>query len=98
MSQPAITPQKYLLVFGGLIVIVLATTFIGKLDLGPFNMPIALLFAAVKAALIVAFFMHVFRVTADPRHDWGRCDLDPHLSFEYPRGLHDSQLAGFPGK
>ena len=35
----------------------LVTTLIGRLDLGPFNMPIAVLIATAKAALIVAFFM-----------------------------------------
>jgi cytochrome c oxidase subunit 4 len=57
MSQPAIRPKTYLFVFVALLAIVLATTLVGMLDLGSFNMPLALLFATAKAALIVAFFM-----------------------------------------
>lgn len=57
MSQPAVTPKKYLLVFVALLAIVLATTLVGRLDLGPFNTPLAILFAVSKAALIAAIFM-----------------------------------------
>lgn len=57
MSQPAIRPKGYILVFAALLAIVLATTLVGKLDLGAFNMPFAILFATAKAALIVSFFM-----------------------------------------
>lgn len=57
MSQPAVTPKKYLLVFVGLLAIVAATTLVGRFDLGPLNTPLAILFAVMKASLIVAFFM-----------------------------------------
>lgn len=57
MSQPAVTPKSYLVVFVLLVAIVVATTLVGKFDLGPFNTPLAILFATAKAALIVAFFM-----------------------------------------
>jgi cytochrome c oxidase subunit IV len=57
MSQPAVTPRKYLLVFGSLLLIVAATTLVGRFDLGPFNTPLAILFAVTKASLIAAFFM-----------------------------------------
>jgi cytochrome c oxidase subunit 4 len=57
MSQPLVTPKKYLAVFGALLLIVVATTLVGRFDLGAFNLPIAILFATVKAALIIAFFM-----------------------------------------
>ena len=57
MSQPALTPKNYLLVFAGLLAIVAATTIVGRFDLGSFNTPLAILFAVAKAALIVAFFM-----------------------------------------
>ena len=57
MSQPAVHPKKYLLVFAALLVIVAATTLIGRIDLGPFNMPLAILFATSKAVLIAAVFM-----------------------------------------
>ncbi|MDQ2775822.1 MAG: cytochrome C oxidase subunit IV family protein [Acidobacteriota bacterium] len=57
MSQPAISRKTYLFTWITLMVLALATTLIGRLDLGPYNMPIAVLIATAKAALIVAFFM-----------------------------------------
>jgi cytochrome c oxidase subunit 4 len=57
MSRPAVTPKKYLLVFAALLAIVVATTVVGRFDLGPFNTPLAILFAVAKATLIVAIFM-----------------------------------------
>lgn len=57
MSQPAISRKTYLFTWIALLLLALATTLIGRLDLGPFNMPIAVLIATAKAALIVAFFM-----------------------------------------
>ena len=99
MSQPALTPPKYLLVFAGLIVLVLATTFIGKLDLGPFNMPIALLFATAKAALIVTFFMQakfepaIIRVIIAGGVIWFLIFLSNTVADYLTRGW-----LGFPGK
>ena len=57
MSQPAISRKTYLAIWITLMLLALVTTLIGRLDLGPFNMPIAVLIATAKAALIVAFFM-----------------------------------------
>jgi len=57
MSQPAISRKTYLVIWIALMLLALVTTLIGRLDLGPFNMPIAVLIATAKAALIVAFFM-----------------------------------------
>ncbi len=54
---PPVSITKYAAVFGSLLLLALATTLIGMLDLGPFNMIIALAIAAVKAALVAAFFM-----------------------------------------
>jgi cytochrome c oxidase subunit 4 len=57
MSQPAIKPRGYVLTWAALLILALATTLIGYLDLGPFNTVIAIAIATAKAALIVAFFM-----------------------------------------
>jgi cytochrome c oxidase subunit IV len=57
MSQPAVSRKTYLLIWVALMVLALATTLIGFVDLGPFSMPIAIAIATAKAALIVAFFM-----------------------------------------
>jgi cytochrome c oxidase subunit IV len=57
MSKPVVSIRTYTLTWLALLALVLATTLIGFLDLGPFSMGIAILIATAKAALIVAFFM-----------------------------------------
>jgi cytochrome c oxidase subunit 4 len=57
MTAPRVSVRKYALVFGALLLLALTTTLIGMLDLGPFNMIIAITIAAAKASLIAAFFM-----------------------------------------
>jgi len=53
-----IIPYKvYFVVFGGLLFLTITTVLTAKLDLGGFNVPLALAIATVKAALVVAFFM-----------------------------------------
>jgi len=47
------------MVFAALLVLLLATVGAAYLDLGRGNLPVALTIAAVKAALIMMFFMHV---------------------------------------
>ena len=99
MTPPAVTPRKYLIVFAGLIAIVLATTLVGKLDLGPFNMPLAMLFATAKAALIVTFFMQakfespLVRVIIAGGVIWVLLFLSNTLGDYMTRGW-----LGFPGK
>lgn len=57
MRPPPVSVRKYAAVFGSLLLLALATTLIGFLDLGPFNMIIAITIATTKASLIAAFFM-----------------------------------------
>ncbi|MDQ6677035.1 MAG: cytochrome C oxidase subunit IV family protein [Acidobacteriota bacterium] len=53
-----ITPfRTYLVVYIGLLFLTLATTLIAFLDLGPWSMVIALIIAAMKALLVILFFM-----------------------------------------
>ncbi len=55
-----ITPRKvYYRVFFGLIALTALTTAISFIDLGVFNIFVALLIAGVKAVLVILFFMHV---------------------------------------
>jgi len=55
-----IVPAKtYFKVWGALLVLLLITIGAAFLDLGPFNLPFALLIAFTKAALIVLIFMHI---------------------------------------
>lgn len=53
-----ITPQKTLLrVFVALLGLTVFTVLTAQLDLGAFNVPLALTIAIIKAALVVLFFM-----------------------------------------
>ncbi len=60
MSEKHIVPRKtYLLVFSTLIVLTLTTVGVANVDLGAMNIVAALFIAAVKAGLVILFFMHV---------------------------------------
>lgn len=58
MKQPVLSIKTYALTWITLLALVLITTLIALLDLGPFTMVIAITIATAKAALIAAFFMH----------------------------------------
>jgi cytochrome c oxidase subunit 4 len=49
----------YYAVFGALMVLTAATVAVAFVDLGRFNIAVALAVALVKATLVVLFFMHV---------------------------------------
>jgi cytochrome c oxidase subunit 4 len=57
MRPPPVSVKQYAYVFLALLALVLITTSIGFLDLGPFTMVIATTIACIKACLIAAFFM-----------------------------------------
>ena len=59
MTGRVVPTSINLLVCGGLLVLTLATTLIGRISLGAWNLPIALAIAGAKAALIALYFMHV---------------------------------------
>ena len=60
MSEHHIVPPKhYFLNFSALTVLMVATVLAARMDLGAFNLPVALLIAITKAALIVLVFMDV---------------------------------------
>ncbi len=67
-AEHHITPKKTLIqVFLTLIVLTLFTIFTSRLDLGTFNVPLALFIAVVKASFVVLIFMalrHDNRVNA----------------------------------
>ncbi len=57
---PHIVPKSVLLrVFGGLIVLTILTVAVAYVPLGPLGVPVAIGIAAVKASLVVLFFMHL---------------------------------------
>jgi cytochrome c oxidase subunit IV len=53
----------YFAVFAALLVGTGLTVFAATLDLGPFNAPVALGIATVKATLVALFFMHVWHAS-----------------------------------
>lgn len=56
-SERITSPFTYLSVYVALLVLTLATTLIAFLDLGVWSMVIALAIAAMKALLVILFFM-----------------------------------------
>ena len=59
MSEHVASRTTYVLVWGALMVLTVATVFIARLNLGPFNDIVALAVAVTKALLVILFFMHV---------------------------------------
>lgn len=52
--------KTYGWVFFWLMVLLIGTLFAAYFDLGPWNLPIAMFVAVVKAMIVVLFFMHVY--------------------------------------
>jgi len=59
VSQHVVSPKIYIAIFASLMVLTGATVAAAYLDLGPFNLAVALAIATVKATLVVLYFMHV---------------------------------------
>jgi len=56
-----IVPKRiYFAVFFALIVLTWVTTFVSRVDLGRWNIFVALAIAICKASLVVLFFMHIW--------------------------------------
>jgi cytochrome c oxidase subunit 4 len=53
------TPKFYGKIFAALLLLLALTWGIGYIDLGPFNLIVALTIAIAKALLVVLFFMHI---------------------------------------
>ena len=63
-SHHVVPDRVFLAVFGGLLVLTVITVGISRFDFGGMNLLIAMLVAAVKAALVMTFFMHLKYDTA----------------------------------
>lgn len=57
--RPTISPTTYVVIYVVLMLLLGATVGITYLDVGPFNLIIALGIAVVKALLVTLYFMHV---------------------------------------
>ena len=59
MSEHIVPRKVYFAIFASLMVLTAATVSAAFMDLGPFNLAVALGIATVKATLVVLYFMHV---------------------------------------
>jgi cytochrome c oxidase subunit 4 len=59
MHEHVSSIKTYTLVFLALLALTLATTVVARMDLGPFNVVMALFIAVVKMMLVALFFMHL---------------------------------------
>jgi cytochrome c oxidase subunit 4 len=59
MSEHTVTKRVYFAIFAALMVLTATTVTVAKIDLGPMNIVAALGIAALKATLVILFFMHV---------------------------------------
>ena len=57
-------PRTYVLTFAGLMALLGLTVGAGYVDLGEFNLAVAMGISVAKTLLIVLFFMHVWRTEA----------------------------------
>ena len=58
MSGHVVSPKIYLAIFATLMGLTAATIAAAFMDLGPFNLPVAIAIASIKATLVVLYFMH----------------------------------------
>jgi cytochrome c oxidase subunit IV len=59
MSANVVPIKTYLSIFTMLMALLAATMWVAYVDLGDWNLPVAMAIAMIKGALIVLFFMHV---------------------------------------
>ena len=59
MQEHVASIKSYALVFVSLLILTAATTIVATIDLGPFNVVMALFIAVVKMMLVALFFMHL---------------------------------------
>lgn len=58
--QPEIVPvSTYLAIFAALIALTVVTVWVATIDLGDFNVVVAMVVATIKAVLVLLFFMHL---------------------------------------
>jgi cytochrome c oxidase subunit 4 len=60
MKAPPLAPKTLALVFLALWVLLLGKTLTGFIDLGHYNIVVAIAFAALEALLVAGFFMQAF--------------------------------------
>jgi cytochrome c oxidase subunit 4 len=58
-SHPSVSLRVYFAVFAALIAFTLITVAVAFVDIGPLNTVVALTIAAIKAFLVLLYFMHL---------------------------------------
>jgi cytochrome c oxidase subunit 4 len=58
-TEHIVTKKTYGLIFATLLILTGVTTAVGYVDLGRMNVVVALAIAAIKAVLVILFFMHL---------------------------------------
>ena len=61
IRNPPLTPVTYVVIWVALLILTAITTGVAFLDLGSFNVAVAILISCIKAALVALFFMHLIR-------------------------------------
>jgi cytochrome c oxidase subunit 4 len=59
MSEHIVSRKTYIVVWGALMALMILTAGLSRIDLGEWSTFVALAIAAIKALLVVLFFMHV---------------------------------------
>jgi cytochrome c oxidase subunit 4 len=59
MTHPIHSVGRYVSVFAALLVLTFTTVLVAEVELGPWNVVVALVIAIIKASLVVLFFMGV---------------------------------------
>jgi len=54
-----VSPRVYFAVFAALLALTGATVWVASLNLGAYNLVVALMIAVLKASLVILYFMHV---------------------------------------
>lgn len=59
MTEHTVSRNRYLFIFAALMVLLVLTISMAYVDLGPFNIIVAIVIAIIKATLVILYFMHV---------------------------------------
>jgi cytochrome c oxidase subunit IV len=59
MTHEVVPVRNYVAVWAVLIILTFTTAWVAHIDLGPFNILVALTIAFIKMILVIVYFMHV---------------------------------------
>ena len=91
--------KTYTLVFVSLLVLTAATTVVATIDLGPFNVVMALVIAVVKMMLVALFFMHLRHSTVLTKSGgWRRHAVAGDSAVAQFQRFRHARLAAGPGQ